>query len=186
MTDNISQRTGQMQLTGAGEESEVYDHRTAMEILHYNQNLVQLADSKAGNLIIINSIFLASITSFMIESAHKTLSYPQLFQIGFFASSVIAIYFCLHSIMTKGDFSEKVRHLDLVFFGDIMHNKTPESYIFEFVKTKPKALLSDILRRIYATSVIADRKFNRIKLAQNFTLIASLLWVLNLLLIFVR
>ena len=31
---------------------------SAFEILNYNQQLVQFADSKAGNLIVINSLFI--------------------------------------------------------------------------------------------------------------------------------
>ncbi len=37
--------------------------RDAFEILHYNQSLVQFADTKANTLIVINSIALASASA---------------------------------------------------------------------------------------------------------------------------
>lgn len=165
---------------------EPVDHKTAIEILHYNQNLVQLADSKAGNLIIINSIFMASVTSFVVlaKSGNVFDGLGQFMQFGFLVSSVVAIFLCLQLIMTKGNFTEKIRYLDLVFFGDIMHRKNSDGYIFEFTKAKPKHILHDILRRIYQTSLIADRKFAYCRLAQNWTMGSSILWLCNILLIF--
>lgn len=160
----------------AGMFPEAIDQHTTIEVLHYNQNLVQLADSNAGNLIIINSIFMASVTSFAVHAKGGSMlnGLEQLLQFGFLVSSVVAIFLCLQLIMTKGNFTEKIRYLDLVFFGDIMHRKNSDGYIFEFTKAKPKHILHNILRRIYQTSLIADRKFAYCRLAQNWTLASSI------------
>ncbi len=159
------------------------DAKLAMEILHYNQNLIQLADSKANNLIVINSIFLASVTSLIMDpnaAGQAFYGLKGLLHLAFFFASVGAIFFCLRIIMTKGDFSEKIRHKDLIFFGDIIHRNIPENYLFGYYKIKPKEFLDDILRRIFATASIADRKFNFAKIAQHITVFSSILWVLTL------
>jgi hypothetical protein len=165
------------------------DLKSAFNILHYNQNLVQLADSKAGNLIVINSIFLASITSFVMETkpASRIFSgFEGTFVIFFFAATVAAILYCLRIIMTKGTYYEGARHLDLIFFGDIAQKTTPENYIFDFIKIKPKEFLADILRRTYTTAQIADRKFSYTKTAQTLTVLSSILWLINILCLFMR
>ncbi|MGV8123475.1 MAG: hypothetical protein AB2L14_27290 [Candidatus Xenobiia bacterium LiM19] len=159
------------------------DAKMAMDILHYNQNLIQLADSKANNLIVINSIFLASVTSLIMAPGAVGQAFPGLkgvLHLAFFFAAVSAIFFCLRIIMTKGDFSEKMRHKDLIFFGDIVHRNLPENYIFEYYRIKPKEFLDDILGRIFATASIADRKFNFTKTAQNITVLSSVLWVMTL------
>jgi hypothetical protein len=175
---------------GTVEESvKIEDVGSVMQILHYNQNLVQLADSKAGNFIVINSIFMASITSFMM-AGHGGGGYMeqlgQMCQFSFFIASVAAIFLCLRLIMTKGDFSEKIRYMDLIFFGDITHRKNSDAFIYEFTRAKPKHILKDILRRIYATSIIADRKFALCRMAQNSTLVSSVLWLATILVLFLK
>jgi len=159
------------------------DSRMAMDILHYNQNLIQLADSKANNLIVINSIFLASVTSLIMAPGSAGQAFTglkMLLHFAFFFASVSAIFFCLRIIMTKGDFSEKIRHKDLIFFGDIVHRNLPENYLFEYYRIKPKEFLDDILGRVFATAKIADRKFGFTKTAQHITVLSSILWVLTL------
>jgi len=159
------------------------DAKMAMEILHYNQNLIQLADSKANNLIVINSIFLASVTSLIMDpkaAGQAFMGLHGLLHLAFFFASVSAIFFCLRIIMTKSDFSEKIRHNDLIFFGDIIKRNIPDNYVFDYYRIKPKEFLDDILNRIFATASIADRKFGFTKTAQSLTMFSSVLWVLTL------
>jgi len=172
-----------------GPEEKNYSTESAFDILNYNQNLIQLADSKAGNLIVINSIFLASITSFAMDSMKGARLLPGLdciFMLLFFGATVAAIFICLRIIMTKGDFTEKVHQKDLIFFADIAARTTPENYIFDFLKAKPKDFLTDLLRRNYTTASIASRKYSYTKTAQQLTVISSSLWLLTIMVLFLR
>jgi hypothetical protein len=173
----------------SGHEERVHDIKSAFDILNYNQNLIQLADSKAGNLIIINSIFLASITSFVLDpkaggSFMKGLEGVLVFC--FFAATVAAVFNCLMIIMTRSDYTEKVHHPDLVFFGDIVKRTTAENYVFEFMKAKPREFLADILKRCYATAGIASRKYSHTKTAQQLTVLSSAMWLITVLMLFLR
>ncbi len=173
----------------AGLEEKKYDLESAFDILHYNQNLVQLADSKAGNLIVVNSIFLASITSFALDPRKTTgllAGIEGIFVLLFFAASVAAIFVCLRIIMTRADFTEKIHQPDLIFFADIAKRTTPENYVFDFLKAKPRDFLTDLLKRNYTTASIATRKFIYTKTAQQLTVTSSALWLLNILVLFMR
>jgi hypothetical protein len=164
------------------------DLKAAFDILHYNQNLIQLADSKANNLIVINSIFLASITSFIMgaKESGSILRGVGIFHLGFLAVCIMAIYFCLRIIMTKGLPSEQIRHKDLIFFGDIVQRNSPDNYIFEYSKIKTKDFLHDILRRNYASAHIAHSKYHFTRIAQNLTFISAAMWLLSILFVFLR
>ncbi|MDQ7821919.1 MAG: DUF5706 domain-containing protein [Candidatus Eremiobacteraeota bacterium] len=165
------------------------DLKSAFDVLHYNQNLVQFADNKANNLIVINSIFLASATSFLMgeRGAAKAFSgFEGIFQLGFFVASIAAIFYCLMVIMTKGDYSEKAGRTDLVFFGDILARKTADNYVHDFTRIKPLDMQRDILRRNFSTAQIAERKFSLIKSAQSLTLASSVLWVITIAMVFMK
>jgi hypothetical protein len=171
-----------------GSQGENSDLKAAFDILHYLQNLIQLADSKANNLIVINSIFLASVTSFIMGAKETGTTHGGMgiFHLSFLVVCVMAIYFCLRIIMTKAYPTDQIRHKDLIFFGDIVQRNSPENYIFEFSKIKSKDFLQDVLRRNYVSAHIAHSKYHFTKIAQNCTVISATMWLLSILVMFLH
>lgn len=142
--------------------------RSAFEILHYNQNLIQFADGKANTLIVINSIALASATA---TSGLVGL------KMAFLLASVLSILLCLAVVVSRVDPEDESRRRDHIFFADIMSRANGEQYAYEYVRTEPRVFLDDLLRRNYRLASIADRKYRFYSTAQQVTVVACVLWL---------
>lgn len=145
----------------------------AYQVLNYNQQLIQFADSKAGNLIVINSLFIAAVQATGLKAAG---SLAHTLQAGYVLLACIAVLYCLSVITSRGDNATNPRK-DLAFFGDILARRSATSYVSEFRSTSPQLHLEDILRRTYVLAGIAQRKFASFGAAQNLTVYAATLWV---------
>lgn len=142
--------------------------KSAFEILHYNQNLIQFADGKANTLIVINSIALASATA---SSGLMGL------KMAFLLASVLSILLCLAVVVSRADADDEARRRDHIFFGDIMARSNGEQYAYEYVRTEPRIFLDDLLKRNYRLASIADRKYRFYGAAQQVTVVACVLWL---------
>jgi len=151
----------------------------AYSTLKYNQDLIQFAESKANTLLIINSIFLATITGIM-GASHEAGFMVTIFGIAkilFLLIAICSVIACLMVVApAKGDL-KYTRRRDLIFYKDILHHNTPEAYRFEFCKTQTPQLLEDLLKRCYSLSHITDLKFSRYNLAQRVTFLSCILWL---------
>lgn len=147
------------------------------QVLSYNQSLVQFADTKANTLIMINSIFLASTTSFLFNASY--IAHPLLL-IFFFLAAGASILYCLAVVTARSDCSDIVKRKDLIFFGDIAERKNVDNFLFEALHISDKLYCEDILRRIYMVSDIAGRKYRTYSIAQRITVLASILWLISI------
>ncbi len=151
----------------------------AYSTLKYNQDLIQFAESKANTLLVINSIFLATITGItgISHGAGLMGTILGIMKILFLVIAICSVITCLMVVApAKGDFKGAGRR-DLIFYKDILRHNTPEAYRFEFCKTQTPQLLEDLLKRCYSLSHITDLKFNRYNLAQRTTFISCILWL---------
>lgn len=147
---------------------------SAFEILNYNQQLIQFADSKAGNLIVINSLFIAAA-----QAAHP--SHPlllKLFQVPLVFAAGAALLLCLLVIMNRTGLPRMPRK-DCIFFGDIAQRKNMNQFVSDFSATNQQQHLEDSLRRTYILALIANRKFSLYNWAQGLTGAAALIWLLH-------
>jgi len=160
----------------------------AFSILNYNQGLIQFADGKANALLLINSIFIATIAPFLevIRQGELKLAGPLLGT--FFLFSVLSILFSLGVIMTR-----KLPMLEnspgngsLAFYGGILGSPSPEGFQHEFSNIDAKRFLEMLLNNTYVVAAIAAKKFATYNHAQSFTIISCLFWILTVLLLMVK
>lgn len=149
------------------------DSSAPYEILHYNQQLVQFADTKAGNLIVINSLFIAAAQAGGVTSS----VFLRLLQGSLILTAGAAVLVCLLVIMSQANLPRTPRK-DFIFFGDITQRKM-EHYVRDYHATAPADLAADALRRTYVLALIARRKFAAYGWAQAFTMLSALLWLLH-------
>lgn len=149
----------------------------AYQALNYNQQLIQFADSKAGNLIVINSLFVAAAQAQV--------------KVGWFAKGSqslmvllagIAVVSCLSVITSKIPSESKFsgsRKADLLFFSDILSRSSPEGYHRDVAGSSNGLILQEVTRRTYALASIAASKYKMYSRAQALTVWAAYLWVFS-------
>lgn len=145
----------------------------AFEVLNYNQQLIQFADSKAGNLIVINSLFIAA------AQASGGVSLPfwlKLLQLAMLTVSGSALLLCLWVIMGQARLPSLPRR-DFIFFGDVAQCRNMNQYSRDFLATSSRSHLEDALRRTYILALIARQKFAIYSGAQLATVAAAGLWL---------
>lgn len=165
----------------------------AYHVLNYNQQLVQFADSKAANLILINSLFIAAA-----QALGSATGFHKLLQAGYILFAAAAVLLCLNVIMTRAgggvinslgldDCLPKSRPNtpDFVFFADMLERKSGPAYSSEFVNAPVSRHIEGVLQRAYVVAGIAQRKFRTYGPAQMLTALAAAVWVLaNLIALF--
>lgn len=151
-------------------------------ILNYNQGLVEFADSKAGSLILLNSLLIAAVGAL---PSNGNLGYFKL------ASVVLcsaAVYVCFQVISSKDSnrdskFSQPKKSAenweknDFLFFGCIQKHKSGDEFCRAFGESDDDSRRRSILQRTYIISKIAGRKFAQYKTAQQMTSVALVVWV---------
>lgn len=144
----------------------------AFEVLNYNQQLIQFADAKAGNLIVINSLFIAAA-----QAAGLGGPLPLRFLQGsLILVAGFAVLICLAVIISQANLPRMPRK-DFIFFHDIAQRRSMEHYVRDFVGTAPVDHQADALRRTYVLALIARRKFASYRWAQFLTVLAAALWL---------
>lgn len=146
--------------------------RPAFEVLHYNQQLIQFADAKAGNLIVINSLFIAAAQA--THSSHSLLL--KLLQVPLVLAAGLALLLCLLVIMNRAGLPKMPRK-DCIFFGDIAQRKNMNQFLADFTSCSDEQHLEDSLRRTYVLALIANQKFSIYGWAQLLTAGAAFLWL---------
>lgn len=150
---------------------------SAFEILNYNQQLIQFADSKAGNLIVINSLFIAAAQS---GAASGGLAL-KLLQMMLVLTAGGALLLCLAVIMSRA-YLPRMPRKDCIFFGDIAQRRNMNHFVRDFTASSGQTHLEDSLRRTYVLALIASRKFSIYGWAQWLTAGAAFLWLTHSLL----
>ena len=145
---------------------------SAFEVLNYNQQLIQFADAKAGNLIVINSLFIAAAQA--SHSSHALLL--KLLQVPLVLAAGLALTLCLLVIMNRAGLPKMPRK-DCIFFGDIAQRKNMNQFVADFTSNTEQQHLEDSLRRTYVLALIASRKFSLYGWAQVLTAGAAFLWL---------
>lgn len=152
-------------------------------ILNYNQGLVEFADSKAGSLILLNSLLIAAVGAL-----------PSTGNLGSFklASVVVcsyAVYVCFQVISTKAGNPQRPtfdrgdrpstgwERNDFLFFGCIGTYASGDDFCRAFENSDDKSRGQAMLQRTYVISQIAKRKFSQYKTAQQATSLALVVWV---------
>lgn len=147
----------------------------------FNQGLVQFADSKANGLVIVNSIFLASMVP-ALEGMKRTASpeWLKLLAGAFFACSVLALLASLLVTLSRGAPADEPRAKSLLFHKHIIEFTKAQSYVDEVREADGERILDSLLVSNFDLATIASAKFKAYKIAERLTLGAALLWVVSM------
>ncbi len=160
-------------------------------VLNYNQGLVEFADSKAGSLILLNSLLIAAVAALPAEGQMGSLKMLSV------VVCSIAVYLCFQVISSRGsgtvdtmddesgpffarkpDISQGWESGDFIFFDCVMSHRTGDDYTRAFGTSNPDARRRALLQRTYIIAGIAKRKFGQYRTAQQVTSVALGVWVL--------
>jgi Family of unknown function (DUF5706) len=123
--------------------------------------LSEMADSKAGLMVSVNSIILSIMTSFLVRelSANPRLFWPMVLLV---LICLLTITFALLSTKPsiKHQKNDEKDKLDLFFFGDYVHLslKDYKKAMFEIMEDD-QDLRERLIENIYAQGKIIDHKF---------------------------
>jgi hypothetical protein len=151
-------------------------------LVNYNQGLVEFADSKAGSLILLNSLLIAAVTA-LPNSGNVGL----LKMISVLVASA-AVFFCFQVITSRAGSPDEAglvvkkkstgwQNDDFIFFDSVTAHKSGEDYCRAFGHSDPDARRRALLQRTYIIAGIAKRKFSQYALAQKVTTAAMAVWV---------
>ena len=153
-------------------------------ILSYNQGLVEFADSKAGSLILLNSLLIAALGALPSTGHLGSLKLVSVILCS------AAVYVCFQMISSKAKepdpdrFSSKGRkrskdweNSDFLFFGCITKFKSGDEFCQAFDSSSRLERQRAALQRSYITSQIARQKFDQYRTAQQVTSLALVVWV---------
>ncbi len=152
-------------------------------ILNYNQGLVQFADSKAHALLLINSIFIASLGPFLekLSTASPMPDRVKVVLAVFGVTAVVSIIASLAVFVTRNPPISAHRSNGLVYFGDILQKKNVDSYIHEVRHIECGQFQEQLLANAYDVSHIAARKFAIYGFGQLATLVSCASWIITIL-----
>lgn len=153
-------------------------------MVQYNQGLVEFADSKAGSLILLNSLLIAAV------AALPNNGNTGLLKLASMLVASCAVFLCFQVISSRagssndsdGPLVPKRRGAnwqadDFLFFASISQHKTGDDYARAFAGSHPDARRAALLQRTYVIAGIAQRKFAQYAAAQKVTTAAMAVWV---------
>jgi hypothetical protein len=153
-------------------------HRIELSLgmLGFNQSLIQFADSKANGLVVVNSIFLASLT--------PALDHMKVASLGLKAAagasalvSVLGLLASLLVMLSRASDTHEPRPRSLIYHKHILGFTKAQSYVDEFREAEGEKVLDAFLFSIYDLAGIASVKFKAYKNAERLTLLAAVLWI---------
>ena len=153
-------------------------------MVQYNQGLVEFADSKAGSLILLNSLLIAAV------AALPNTGSAGLFKMASVLVASCAVFLCFQVISSRagsandsdGALVSKRRGSgwqadDFIFFGSISAHKSGDDYVRAFAGSNTDRRRVALLQRTYVIAGIAQRKFSQYAAAQKVTTAAMAVWV---------
>lgn len=145
-------------------------------MLSFNQSLIQFADSKANGLVVVNSIFLASLA----PALDHVKTAPLGLKVAVGASALVSVLGLLASLMvmlSRAPESHEPRPKSLIYHKHILNFTKAQSYVDEFREAEGEKVLDAFLFSIYDLAGIANVKFQAYKTAERLTLVGALLWI---------
>lgn len=154
-------------------------------VLQHNQGLIEFADSKAGSLILLNSLLIAAVSALPVSGELG------MFKLGSLLITSAAIFVCFQVVSSKANATpdasaallEKKNQKnswesnDFIFFGCVTSYKSGEEYCRAYGQSSPDARRRAMLNRTYILADIAKRKFSQYAIAQKLTAIAMVVWL---------
>ena len=152
----------------------------AFALVAFNQGLIQFADGKANGLVLVSSIFLASMVPFLAEvrAPGAASEETRVVLVLFFVSSVSSLLASLAVIASRSRRRPGVAlGRGLLLFSDILEHPTADDYVEEFRRTDPDALVRSLVASNHHLASIASAKFRAYGVAQALTFATAGLWI---------
>ncbi len=148
----------------------------ALGMLGFNQGLIQFADSKANGLVVVNSIFLASLAPALDHM--KTAPLGVKVAAGAAALvSVLGLLASLHVMLSRANETHEPRPKSLIYHKHILAFTKAQSFVDEFREADGEKVLDAFLFSIYDLAAIANKKFAAYKTAERLTLVGAICWI---------
>ena len=140
-------------------------------LLTFNQSLIQFADSKANGLVLVNSIFLASMVP-AIEALRRptTAMGVKAVALVFFAVSVLALLASLWVTLARAPTSHEPRPKSVAYYKHILSFHSAQGYVDEFRESDGEQALDGLLVATHDLAGIASAKFKAYKGDERLTL----------------
>jgi hypothetical protein len=148
----------------------------SLEMIGFNQGLIQFADSKANGLVVVSSIFLASLSP-AIEHMRAAPLAEKVLAGTSAAASVLALLASLRVMLARAPASNDPRPRSLLYHKHILGFTKAQSYVDEFREADAEKVLESFLMSNYDLAAIASAKFAAYKAAERLTLLGALLWI---------
>jgi hypothetical protein len=153
-------------------------HRLELSLgmLGFNQGLIQFADSKANGLVVVNSIFLASLTPALDHMKTAPLGLKVLAGVSA-TLSVLALLASLWVMLSRGADTHEPRPKSLLYHKHILAFTKAQSFVDEFREADGEKVLESFLFSTYDLAAIASAKFAAYKTAERLTLVGAVAWI---------
>jgi hypothetical protein len=148
----------------------------SLAMLGFNQGLIQFADSKANGLVVVNSIFLASLAPALDHMKAAPLGLKVVAGASA-AASVFGLLASLMVMLSRATETHEPRPKSLIFHKHILGFTKAQSYVDEFREADGEKVLDSFLFSIYDLAGIANVKFRAYKTAERLTLLGAVLWI---------
>ena len=148
----------------------------ALSMLGFNQGLIQFADSKANGLVVVSSIFLASLAPAIEHVRTAPLPVKALAGVSC-AASVLALLASLRVMLARAHDTHEPRPKSLLYHKHILGFSKAQSYVDEVRESEAEKVLESFLMSNYDLAAIASAKFAAYKTAERLTLLGALLWI---------
>ena len=147
-------------------------------LLQFNQSLIQFADSKANGLVLVNSIFLASMAPAVeLLKRPTTGTAVRAVALLFFAVSVLALLASLWVTLARAPHTHEERPTSLAYYKHILSFHTAQGYVDAFRDSDGEHALDALLVATHDLAGIASAKFKAYKSAERLTLLGAMLWI---------
>ena len=147
-------------------------------LLNFNQSLIQFADSKANGLVLVNSIFLASMAPAIdVLKQPTTGTSIKAVALVFFAVSVLALLASLWVTLARAPHSHEQRPTSLAYYKHILSFHSAQGYVEAFRGSEGEHALDALLVATHDLAGIASAKFKAYKAAERLTLLGAMLWI---------
>lgn len=145
--------------------------RLAVDILQYNQEFVTFTDNKANSLLLVNSIFLATLAAGGLNG---------LLTLAAVAAAGLSVLLSLAVVWARGTPPGARERGQLIFFGHIRRRRSASAYADDFQNAGPAELVDHTVRQVYDLAGVVERKFAAYRWAQLCTLLSAALWIARL------
>jgi hypothetical protein len=170
-----------MYLDKKSKEQVALAHRLelALGMLGFNQGLIQFADSKANGLVVVSSIFLASLSP-VLDHLKGAPVWLEVLAGASAAVSVLALLASLRVMLARAADTHEPRPRSLLYHKHILAFTKAQSYVDEVREAEGEKVLDAFLFSTYDLAAIAQTKFHAYKTAERLTLTGAVLWIATL------